>query len=149
MGRPKASEKKLTRLTCIRAGLKENLRGLFSRLREELDKDSPDKVQLSIESDSLLEKEKKLRALNEEIQDLLEEDDLTQEVIVEEEYLDQLVMLRMRAKTLIGGRKVKTSSRELSTSPAPSVVKEDSVKEQMTLTTLGSCLKKLNFTFAE
>lgn len=127
MGRPKASEKKLTRLTCIRAGLKENLRGLFSRLREELDKDSPDKVQLSIESDSLLEKEKKLRALNEEIQDLLEEDDLTQEVIVEEEYLDQLVMLRMRAKTLIGGRKVKTSSRELSTSPAPSVVKEDSL----------------------
>ena len=127
MGRPKASEKKLTRLTGIRAGLKENLRGLFSRLREKLDKDSPDKVQLSIESDSLLEKEKKLRALNEEIQDLLEEDDLTQEVIVEEEYLDQLVMLRMRAKTLIGGRKVKTSSRELSTSPAPSVVKEDSL----------------------
>ena len=100
---------------------------MFSPLREELDKDSPDKVQLLIESDSLLEKEKKPRALNEEIQDLLEEDDLTQEVIVEEEYLDHLVMLRMRANTLIGGRKVKTSSRELSTSPAPSVVKEDSL----------------------
>lgn len=96
MGRTKGSSR-LARLTEIRTGFKENLNAVLVRLEEELNKDSPSEVKLSVESEALIDKEARLRTMNEEIQSLLAEGDLAEEMIQEEQFLDRIVNLRLTA----------------------------------------------------
>lgn len=111
MGRTKGSTK-LARLTSVRTGLKENLKGIMDRLKAEMAKESPSEVRLSVESKSLVEKETKLRMLNDEIQVLTDEGQLAAEVTREENYLDQLMEVRVTAAEIMEQRVSMTRATE-------------------------------------